>query len=300
MSAIGTSAEDGQAMTGLALAFLAVTAFSLTLPATRIAVAELGALPVAIWRGIVAAIAAAIVLGVLRPQRPRGRQWLHLIACAFGTVFGFPVFTTLAMQTVSASHGAVVVALLPISTAVVGVIISDERPSKSFWLASLLGTGLTLAFVWRQADGGPSFGHLYLLLAVITAGVGYAFGGLLARDLRGWVVACWSLVVSLPALLIVAAAVPMLNWHADTAPLGAFLYLAFISQLGAFFAWYRAMALAGIARASQMQLLQLFMTVGFAVVLLKERWDAEVLVFGGGVAITVFATSRLRVNKKTS
>ncbi len=298
MSTPGANAQPKHSTTGLILAVVAVAAFSVTLPATRIAVAELGALPVAVWRGLIAGIVASLVLIALRPKRPKGRQWAQLVACAFGTVFGFPLFTTLAMETVSASHGAVVVALLPIATAVVGVLISDERPSGSFWLASLFGTAVTLLFVWRQADGGPSFGQVYLLLAVITAGIGYAYGGLLARDIQGWVVACWSLVVSLPVLVVAAAIVPEMNWHADAVTLGAFYYLALVSQLGAFFAWYRAMVLAGIARASQVQLLQLFLTVGFAVIVLGEDWNAEVVVFGAIVAATVFATSRLRIHKK--
>ena len=287
---------DGNEKVGLALAFLAVTAFSLTLPMTRLAVADLGALSVAVWRGLIAGFAALILLIVLRPRRPRGRQWRDLVACAFGTVFGFPIFTALAMETVSASHGAVVVALLPIATAVVGVLISNERPSLGFWLASLFGTAVTFVFVWRQAEGGLTFGHIYLIFAVITAGIGYAYGGLLARDIKGWVVACWSLVASLPVLAGLVVFVPPLNLHAEVVTLGAFFYLALISQLGGFFAWYRSMALAGIARASQVQLLQLFFTVGFAVLLLSESWDVEVIAFGAVVAMTVWLTTRLRVH----
>ena len=298
MRATVARTADGMTVAGLALAILGVTAFSLTLPMTRIAVADLDPLPVAIWRGLIAGLAAIVLLIVLRPRRPRGRQWWLVGACAFGTVFGFPVFTTLAMETVSVSHGAVVVALLPIATAIVGVWISDERPSLGFWLAGLFGTAVTLSFVWRQAEGGLAFGHVYLLLSVITAGIGYAYGGLLSRDISGWAVACWSLVLSLPVLVIAAALTPPLDWQAEPTVLGAFFYLALISQLGGFFAWYRAMALAGIARASQVQLLQLFLTVGFAVVLLGELWDAEVVVFGGIVAATVWLTTRLRVHRK--
>ena len=281
---------------GLALALLAVTAFSLTLPMTRIAVVDLGALSVAIWRALIAGFAALVLLLLLRPARPRGCQWWQIAVCAFGTVFGFPVFTTLAMDTVSASHGAVVVALLPIATAVVGVFISNERPSRSFWLAAGFGTALTLIFVWRQADGGIAFGHIYLMLAVITAGIGYAYGGVLALDIEGWVVACWSLVSSLPVLSVLAIFVPSPNWNAGASAVSALFYLALISQLGGFFAWYRAMALVGIARASQVQLLQVFLTVGFAVVLLRERWDMEVVVFGALVVMTVWLTTRLKIH----
>jgi len=282
--------------TGLTLAFLAVTAFSLTLPMTRLAVAELSPLSVAVWRGLIASFVALVLLILFRPERPGGRQWWRLVVCAFGTVFGFPIFTTLAMQTVSASHGAVVVALLPIATAGIGALISNERPTLSFWLAGLFGTAVTLVFVWRRADGGIAFGHVYLILAVFTAGIGYAYGGFLARDIKGWVVACWSLVVSLPVLVVLTVFTPPLNWHADVSTLGALFYLALISQLGGFFAWYRAMALAGITRTSQVQLLQLFLTVAFAIILLSESWDAEVIAFGTVVAMTVWLTTRLRIH----
>lgn len=283
---------------GLVLAVIGVTAFSLTLPMTRIAVTGIDPLSVAVWRAIIAGLAALSVLLLLRPRRPHGRQWFLLGACALGTVFGFPIFMSLAMQTVSASHGAVVVALLPVSTAVVGVLIGRERPSPGFWAASAVGTLLTLAFVLRQAQGGVEVGHVYLLLSVLLASIGYAYGGLLAGQIGGWVVACWSVAASLPVLAAVAIFVPPPDWHLDAGTLGAFFYLALISQLGAFFPWYRAMALAGIARASQVQLLQVFLTIFFAALILDEAWDGEVITFGGLVAITVWLTMKQRIGSK--
>lgn len=293
-----TIPSDGQTGKGLILGFLGVAAFSLTLPMTRIAVTGLDPSAVAIWRAVIAGLAALLVLAVLRPARPRGRQWALLAACAFGTVFGFPWFMSLAMLTVSASHGAVVVALLPIATAVVGVLIGHERPSIGFWLASLFGTVVTLAFVFRQTEGGLEFGHVYLLLAVVAAGVGYGYGGLLSREIPGWVVACWSLVASLPLLTLITFLIPTPNWHQEAVVLGAVAYLALVSQFGAFFLWYRAMALAGITRASQVQLLQVFLTIVFAALMLGEAWDAEVFVFGALVAATVWMTMKQRVRRK--
>lgn len=297
MSSVSLAADTGHqgGTRGLLYGFLGVAAFSLTLPMTSIAVPEFGAAQVIIWRGLMATFAAITILLALRPQRPVGVEWRHLALCAFGTVFGFPFFTTLAMQTVSASHGAVVIGLLPLATAIAGVLVSNERPSKGFWLASLLGTALTLTFVWRQAEGGLAIGHVYMLLAVVTAGLGYAYGGRLARRLRGWVVACWSLVISLPVLLVAVSLNPSFPFDAAPQGLGALFYLALISQLGGFFAWYRGMALAGIARVSQVQLLQLFMTFGFAVLLLGEPWDAETIAFGAAVVATVWITTRLRI-----
>ena len=284
-----------QILVGYALGFLGVLAFSLTLPMTRIAVSGLDPVAVAVWRGLIAGLVALAILVVLRPPRPIGPEWIQLTLCAFGTVFGFPLFTTMAMETISASHGAVVVGLLPLATAAIGVLVSEERPSIGFWAASVSGTAVTLVFVLTQTDGGLAFGHLYLLLAVITAGVGYAFGGKLSRRLRGWVVACWSLVISLPVLIAAALFIPPVNTAASASVLGAFLYLALISQLVGFFAWYRGLALAGIARVLQIQLLQLFMTFGFAVIFLGEPWDTEVLAFGGVIVGLIWLSARLRV-----
>lgn len=288
---------DRNVIIGLLLTFVGVLAFSLTLPMTRVAVAAFDPAQVAIWRAIIAAIVAATTLAVLRPVRPRGRQWALVALCAFGTVFGFPLFTTLGMQTVSASHGAVVVGLLPLATAVCGVVIGGERPSRLFWIAASAGTVLTVLFVLRQAGGGIAIGHLWLGLAVATAAIGYAHGGLAARVLPGWSVACWALVVSLPLLAPLALVVPPPSATAPPDAIGAFAYLALVSQLGGFFAFYRGLAMAGIARASQVQLLQLFLTIGFAATLFGEDWDGETILFGMLVVVTVALATRARIRK---
>ena len=291
---------DRRTRAGLLLAFLGVAAFSLTLPMSRVALEGLSAPQIAVWRAIVAAAAAAAILAALRPPPPRGRQWYRLLMCAGGVVFGFPVFTTLAMETVTAAHGAVVVGLLALGTAIVGAAIGGERPSPAFWAVAALGTGLTVLFVLRQssaagtADAGLAVGHLHLALAVATASIGYAHGGLLARSLPGWSVACWSLVVSLPVLVLAAAFVPPPSPAAEGRVLGAFAYLALVSQLGGFFFWYRGLAMAGIARASQVQLLQLFMTLAAAFLLFGEPFDPEAVVFGALVVATVAIGTRLR------
>lgn len=290
---------------GLAFAFLGVAAFSLTLPMTTLAVGALEPLQVAVWRAIWAAGVAVLIVGWdrlrdggTRFRRPRGRQWGRLMVCALGVVFGFPLFTTLGMTTVSASHGAVVVGLLPLATAVAGVLVSDERPPAAFWIVAVTGTALTVAFVLRQSGGAAAaigMGHLYLLAAVACAGIGYAVGGQLAKALGGWRVACWSLVAALPALVVLSVLVPPVPFSTAAGPLAAFAYLALVSQLLGFFAWYRGMALAGVTRASQVQLLQLFMTVGVAIVLLGEPFDPEVIAFGAAVVLCVAVGSRLRV-----
>ncbi|OBX20120.1 hypothetical protein A9995_05955 [Erythrobacter sp. QSSC1-22B] len=262
---------------------------------TRLAITALEPAQVALWRVLVAAALATTILVAFRPSRPQGGQWAYIAACAMGTVFGFPFFTTLGMQSVSASHGAVVVGLLPLATAVCGVVIGNERPSLVFWAAAVAGTVLTLVFVLRQAEEGLAFGHVWLLLAIIAAAIGYAYGGLAARTLKGWSVACWALVVSLPILIPLGFLVPSPPLGTPIPALAAFAYLAVISQLVGFFAFYRGLALAGIARASQVQLLQLFLTIGFATTLFGETWDGEVITFGAFVIIAVAVGTRARI-----
>lgn len=281
--------------TGLGLTFLGVLTFSLTLPMTRLAITELDPSQVAIWRAIVAALLSVLILAILKPSKPQGLEWGYVAACAAGTVFGFPLFTSLGMQSVTASHGAVVVGLLPLGTAVCGVIIGGERPLALFWLSAVSGTVLTILFVLRQTAGGLAGGHIWLVAAVAAASIGYAYGGLAARTLKGWSVACWALVISLPILVPLSFLFPPPGLSTPPLALAAFLYLAIFSQLFGFFAFYRGLALAGIASASQIQLLQLFMTIGFAATLFGENWDREAVIFGGLVVTTVAIGTRARV-----
>lgn len=280
---------------GIMLGFLGMTLFSLTLPMTRLAVAGIDAGTVAVWRGLLAALMAAAILVGSRSRWPRRGQILPLAITGLGVVVGFPVLTVAAMQTVSASHGAVVIGLLPLSTTVVGVIAARERPSLLFWLVSFVGTALTLAFVLRQANGGIAVGHLYLLASVAVAAVGYAVGGRLAVQIGGWRVICWALVLYAPLLGIAACFVPFLPLDASAASLGAFFYLVTVSQLVGFFAWYAGLAMGGIARVSQVQLLQLFMTLAASSILLREELGGEVFIFGALVVACVAFSARLRV-----
>ncbi len=279
---------------GLIWGFVGVAAFSLTLPMTRIAVEVLDPLQIAIWRAIVAAAAAFLILVAKRARRPRSLEIVYVMFAAAGTVFGFPVFTTLAMKSGSAAHGAVVVGLLPLATAAVGILVNGERPGPVFWLASLFGTAVTLAFILNQSDGRFSVSDLYLLAAVGSAAVGYAFGGKAAKTMGGWQVSCWALIVSLPVIVPLGFAVSPPPMSAPTDILLAFAYLALVSQLSGFFAWYRGLAMGGIARVSQLQLLQLFLTILGARILLGEEIGSGTFAFGALVAASVWIGTRFK------
>jgi drug/metabolite transporter (DMT)-like permease len=264
---------------GFVYGLIGVAAFSVTLPATRAAVAALDPVFVAFGRALGAAVLAAIVLLVTRTPLPRRDQLGRLAIVAAGVIVGFPLFSAWAMQRVPAAHGAVVVGLLPLATAVAGAWFAHERPSRQFWMSAVFGSAVVVAFALWQGGGTPQPADALLVLAVIAAAIGYAVGGSLARTLGGWQVICWALVLSAPIV-----AIPTLvsaDGRLVTAPLSAwigFAYVTVVSMFLGFFAWYRGLALGGIAKVGQVQLLQPFMTIFASAWLLSERIDLATVV----------------------
>lgn len=260
--------------TGLVLGLIAVVLFGLTLPATRVALTGLDPWLIGLGRGVIAGAAAAIILAVTRTKWPPRDTWRGLLVTAGGVVLGFPLLASLAMQYAPAAHGAVVLAILPLLTAVGGALLAGERPSVEFWLCSVAGTIAVLAFTLLEGAGKEGFqlADILLAAAVVSAAIGYAEGGRLARTMGGWQVICWALVISAPLLLVslILRGTPV-NWSASPSAWSGFLYLALFSQFVAFFAWYQGMALGGVAKVGQLQLLQTFVTLLAAWLLLGER-----------------------------
>ena len=285
---------------GMLYGLLGVLIFGLTLPTTRIAVAELDPIFVGLGRAVPAAACAALLLLVTRTPIPERRHWWNLAVTSGGIVFGFPVFATVAMATVPAAHGGVVLAILPLATAVAGSLFGGERPSLAFWLFSFAGAGLVFAFVVIRGGGigGIEFGDLLLVIAVVCAAVGYAKGGVLARDLGAWQVICWALVIAVPFLVVcVFLGSGPVNWQASTAAWSGFFYVALFSQFLGFFAWNRGLALGGIARVGQLQLLQPFVTLLASALLLAEQVGWIEIAFALAVVATVMAGRRTQVKR---
>ena len=265
---------------GLLLGFVGVLCFSLTLPATRIAVTDLDAIFVGLGRALVGAVLAAIYLRIVRAPLPSRAQFKSLLIIGIGMVIGFPLCLSWALQRVPASHGAIVLGLLPLATAVVGALRTGERPSRAFWSASVAGSVLVVAFTLVTGGGSIHAADLALLGVVITGGVGYAEGGRLAREMNGAQVISWSLLIAAPLLVIpVALAVHRHGVAASPAAWLGFAYVSSISAWGGFFAWYRGLALGGIARVSQLQLLQPFLTLLASALLLNEQLTPTALGF---------------------
>ena len=290
---------------GLWLGFIGVAIFALTLPMTRMAVGTpdaplMSGVFVALGRAVVAAALSALFLVATRAPLPRRRDWKPLAITSAGVVFGFPLFTSVAMRHVEAVHASVIVGVLPLATALVGALLHRQRPSAGFWLCAALGSALVVAFALLHAGGGLRL-HLadvLLLAAMACAAVGYGYGARLSERMRAEHVICWALVIALPLTLPFALftrpaeALPASAW-------GAFAYVAVFSMWIGFFAWYRGLALGGTVRVSQVQLVQPFLSMLCAVPLLGERLDLLTVGFGLAVIATVFAGKRMPVRSTT-
>jgi drug/metabolite transporter (DMT)-like permease len=291
---------------GLWLGFAGVAIFALTLPMTRLAVGTpdaplMSGAFIALGRAAVATVLSVVFLLMTRAPWPRRQDWFPLLVTSAGVVFGFPLFTSVAMRYVEAVHASVIVGVLPLATALVGALLHRQRPSLGFWVCAALGTLLVVAFAVMRSGQGLSlhFADLLLLAAMACAAVGYAYGGRLAQTMRAEHVICWALVIAWPVTL------PMALWTQPQAPVPAsawagFAYVAVFSMWIGFFAWYRGLALGGTVRVSQVQLVQPFLSMMFAMPLLGERLDAVTLAFGVAVIATVFVGRRMPVGKSAA
>ena len=286
---------------GLALGLVAVIAFGLTLPMTRIALAAFDPVFISFGRACLAGVIAALLLLCTQSKRLTRRQLGACTLVALCVVLGFPLLSALAMQTVPASHGGVVLAILPLITACVATVISDERPSVLFWVISVIGACVVVVFSLRQGGGHLMLADAFLFLAVIAAAIGYAVGAQLAKELKGWRVICWSLVISLPFTLPISIVYLPSSASLENLPaLAAFLYLALMSQLLGFFLWYKGLALGGIARVSQTQLLQPFVTLLAATTLANEHLDASTAAFASIVVVIVWVGRKAIIKTKST
>jgi drug/metabolite transporter (DMT)-like permease len=278
---------------------LGVLGFSFTLPATRLAVHDLDPWLVAFGRAVVAGVLSAGLLALTRAPRPARRQLRSLGLVALGVIVGFPLLTSLALHHLPASHGAVVVGVLPAATAVAAVLRGGERPTRAFWLASAAGLAAVLAFALSRGGGALGGADLELLAAVVLCALGYAEGGRLARELGGARTICWALVLSLPVTVVVAAAaLATQGAHASATAWLGFSYVSLVSMFLAFFAWYAGLARGGIAKVGQVQLAQPVLGLVWAALVLGEAVGAATVAAALAVLGCVIATQRTRVARK--
>lgn len=284
---------------GLLWGALGVLAFSFTVPFTRVAVEGLSPLFIGSGRAVVAATLAGVALLVTRQRRPTGRQWARIAIVSGGVVLGFPVLTSYALTTAPASHGAVVIAVLPAATAVVAVLRSRERPSVIFWVMAVLGAVVAVGFAAVEGGGitGVTLSDALLFAAVIAAAFGYAEGGLLSRELGAWQTISWALVLAAPAMIVLTL-VSISQEPPRGSPMewAAFGYLAVVSAYVGFFAWYRGLGIGPLAQVSQVQLIQPVLSLLWAALLLGEALTWATVI--GGLAVVLCAGIAVRTRLK--
>ncbi|MEO3975288.1 DMT family transporter [Streptomyces sp. CAU 1734] len=292
-SPAGRDASAGTA--GTVLAALGVIAFSLTFPSTVWALESFGPWSLVAVRSALAAVIAGGFLLALRVPPPARRHWGSLVVVAGGVVIGFPLLTTLALRTSTTSHAAVVVGLLPLTTAIFAAVRTRRSPSPAFWAASVAGAAVVIAFTVSESGGSFQRGDLYLFGALLVCAAGYTEGGGLARHMPGWQVIGWALILCLPlAAAGSAVALSLEPVRLTGRGVAGLVWVAAVSTFFGLYVWYRGMAAIGVVRASQLQLAQPLLTLVWSVVLLGERLSPTAPLAAAGVLICIAVTQRVR------
>ncbi|MFF4171429.1 DMT family transporter [Streptomyces sp. NPDC001744] len=280
---------------GTLLAGLGVVAFSLTFPSTVWGLESFGPWSLVAVRSTLAALVAGVFLLAGRVPPPERRHWAGLAVVAGGVVVGFPLLTTLALRTSTTSHAAVVVGLLPLTTAALAALRTGRRPSRAFWAAAVAGAAVVLGFTFQQSGGAVSRGDLYLFGALLVCAAGYTEGGRLAALMPGWQVIGWALVLCLPPMLVASAVT--LSVEPVRPSVHGVLGLVWVAAGSTFFGlyvWYRGMATIGIPKASQLQLAQPLLTLFWSVFLLGETLPLAAPAAAVGVLVCIAVTQRTR------
>ena len=284
-------------LTGFALGLLAVIIFAGSAPFTRIALESYSPWFITFGRAAIATIGAVVALLIVR--RPlASRHILPAFAAGLLLVIIFPGMMALAFKTIPAAHGGVIMGMLPILTALFAALIDGERPSPLFWFCTILGGILVAAFALRESGFQFSTGDIWLFLACPFCSLGYVISGKLSRHMTGWEVICWALVLVSPLTFLGAWFV----WEPrfaepSSAAFWSLMYLGAFSMLLGFFAWNIGLAMGGIARVGQVQLLQTFFTLGLSALLVKEHIGWDTVAFATAVVALVAIARRAPIKK---
>ncbi len=256
---------------GLWLGFLGVAIFSLTLPVTKLGLqAGLSAPFISFGRAACAGLIAAVVLLASGARKPTRTEWKFIAMAVAGIVIGWPTLSTIGLLTATPSHAAVVNGLLPFATAFVGAMLTQKWPKTAFWVCAAIGAVVVTGYAWTRGGGAWTFADGIFLIGVAFGGLGYAAGARASETMPGWHVISWALVAGLPITIPVAIAFAPKGQEVTATGWWSFAYLTLMSQYIGFFYWYKGLQMGGIARVSQVQLLQMFMTIGVSAVLVGE------------------------------
>lgn len=273
--------------------FIGILIFSGSLPATKVAVQDFDPIFLTIARATIAGIIASIVLFLSKEKRPSKKQIKSLLIVTLGVVIGFPLLSALALQYVTSAHSTVFLGLLPLSTAIFGVLLGKERPKPLFWLFSIVGSLLVVGYAVYQGVTTSLTGDLLMLGAIILCGLGYAQGGKLSKELGGWQVISWALVISLPIGLVLSFVYFPTSLATISSPAWMGLgYIAVFSMFIGFIFWYKGLAQGGVVSVGQLQLLQPFFGLALSSILLHEKVSVGMLLITVGVIICVFGSKK--------
>lgn len=273
--------------------FIGVVLFSGGLPATKLAVMEMSPTFVTIVRAAVAGVLALIVLWLGKEKRPVKKDLIPLLLVSLGCVVGFPLLSALALQYLTSAHSIVFLGMLPLATAVFGVMRGGERPHPIFWLFSIVGSLFVIGYAVSQGISASPIGDILMLLAVILCGMGYAEGAKLSKTLGGWQVISWALVLALPVMIPLF----FIYFPADIQNVSfqgwfGMAYISLFSMFIGFIFWYKGLAQGGIATVGQLQLLQPFFGLALAAWLLHEQVSVGMLGVTVGVILCVAGTKK--------
>lgn len=293
---------DRNLRVGLALALLGVFFFSLSLPMTKLALDGFNPYFTAFGRAVVAGILAVAILAIRRVPFPDRSLWRGIWYTVAGAVVGWPVLVALALERTTSAHTAVIASFMPLCTAVLAVWRNKERVSTQFWLAASTGTAALVLFSLSRggAEGADLTADLLMVGAVFASSWCYVEGANLTKAMPGWQVISWVVVFALPITIPASLLVHVVLPRPDAIPLHAwsgFLFISIFSMYFGFFAWYRGLSQAGVAKGSQMQQLQALMTLGWSALLLGEvvGWTTVVAALAV-VASVVWAQASRRVD----
>lgn len=284
---------DPSAASGWINGLLGVVIFSGSLPATRVAVLDMDPFFLTFLRASIAGILAVMLIFGFREKRPQTSQLIPLVIVSLGVVIGFPLLTAMALQHVTSAHSIVFLGLLPLTTAIFGVLRGGERPKLAFWIFSVIGSLLVIGFALSKGTSASLTGDLLMLAAVIACGLGYAEGAKLTRVLGGWQVISWALIISLPFMLIAALFTMPATFSGIGSPAWVSLgYVSLFSMLIGFIFWYKGLAIGGIAAVGQLQLLQPFFGLGLSATLLHETVSPLMVLVTLGVILCVIGSRK--------
>ena len=285
---------------GLSYAFLGVLIFSFTLPMVKLALPGFSPWTLTFGRAALAGLLAAILLKRARVKFPEKKLIGPLLITAGGIVIGWPILTTLALTETTSAHAAVITAGLPLATAVLAVFRLHEKVPKAFWAAALVGTFTLVIYAWLNGgqEGSSLKADLFLVGAVVAAAIGYAEGAILSKVMPGWQVVSWCVVLTLPLTMpyfLISLWLGRETHSITSVSLMAFLFTAFGSMYFGFFAWYRGLSELGVARGSQVQLVQSLLTLLWSALLLGEIVTSKTLVAASVVVVCVAITQKVRL-----